>query len=125
MTANAAACGTRVRILDKVLPGSAYACASGFTRQESKGIGMLTKIVIFAFLGAILYSLASSFYFLVHDKGEGDRTVRRLSWRIGLSLALVVLLWLGFQFGVIEPHGINPVRYGAPDPALQPPVPGG
>lgn len=72
---------------------------------------MLTKIIIVGFLVAILYSLASSFYFLVHDKGEGDRTVRRLSWRIGLSLVFVVLLWIGFQLGVIEPRGMDPVRY--------------
>lgn len=74
---------------------------------------MLVKIIIFAFLGAILYSLASSFYFLVHDKGEGDRTVRRLSWRIGLSLLLVLLLYAGFQLGLIEPRGIDPVTYPA------------
>ncbi len=74
---------------------------------------MLVKIVIFAFMAGILYSLASSFYFLVHDKGEGDRAVRRLSWRIGLSLGLVLLLFAGFKLGVIEPRGIDPVAYPA------------
>lgn len=72
---------------------------------------MLVKIISFAFLAAILYSLGSSFYFLVHDKGEGDRTVRRLSWRIGLSLLLVLLLYAGFELGLIEPRGIDPVTY--------------
>ncbi|HKL50975.1 MAG TPA: twin transmembrane helix small protein [Wenzhouxiangellaceae bacterium] len=72
---------------------------------------MLTKLVIIAFLLAILYSLGSSFYFLIHDKGEGDRTVRRLSWRVGLSLLLVLLLFAGFKLGIIEPRGVNPVIY--------------
>lgn len=72
---------------------------------------MLSKIIILAFLGAILYSLASSFYFLVNDKGEGDRTVRRLTWRVGLSLLLVIGLWVGFKLGWIEPRGVNPVHY--------------
>ena len=74
---------------------------------------MLVKIIIVVFMLAILYSLASSFYFLVHDKGEGDRTVRRLSWRIGLSLLLVLLLFAGFKLGIIEPRGVNPVTYPA------------
>ncbi|MFU8877237.1 MAG: twin transmembrane helix small protein [Wenzhouxiangellaceae bacterium] len=75
---------------------------------------MLTKIIIIAFFIAILYSLASSFYFLVHDKGEGERTVRRLSWRVGLSLLLVALLFGGFKLGLIEPQGVNPVQYSTP-----------
>ena len=74
---------------------------------------MLTKFIIITFLLAILYSLASSFYFLVHDKGEGDRTVRRLTWRVGLSLGLVLLLFAGFKLGVIEPRGANPIVYPA------------
>lgn len=75
---------------------------------------MVVKIIIVVFMLAILYSLASSFYFLVHDKGEGDRTVRRLSWRIGLSLLLVLLLFAGFKLGIIEPRGVDPVTYPAP-----------
>ncbi len=74
---------------------------------------MLSNIIIIAVFLAILFTLASSFYYLVKDQGEGDRTVRRLSWRVGLSLALLGLLWLGFQFGIIEPQGVNPVQYPA------------
>ncbi|MFU8833139.1 MAG: DUF2909 domain-containing protein [Wenzhouxiangella sp.] len=75
---------------------------------------MLSKVLIIGIFLAILYSLASSFYFLVSDKGDDDyRTVRRLSWRVGLSLGLLLLLWGGFHFGIIEPQGINPVQYPA------------
>jgi hypothetical protein len=74
---------------------------------------LLSNIIIIAVFLAILFTLASSFYYLVKDQGEGDRTVRRLSWRVGLSLALLGLLWLGFQFGIIEPQGVNPVQYPA------------
>lgn len=76
---------------------------------------MLSKILVIAAFVVILYTLASSFYFLVRDSGEGDRTVRRLSWRVGLSLGLVILLWIGFQAGVIEPQGVDPVQYPAGD----------
>ncbi len=75
---------------------------------------MLSKLLIIGIFLGILYTLASSFYFLVKDQGEGDRTVRRLSWRVGLSLGLVLALWAGFHFGIIEPQGVNPVRYPAP-----------
>jgi hypothetical protein len=76
-------------------------------------LALLSKILIIGVFLAILYTLASSFYFLVKDQGDGDRTVRRLSWRVGLSLGLVVFLWVAFQFGIIEPQGVNPVRYPA------------
>ena len=70
---------------------------------------MLIKLIIILFLLTILYSLASSFFFLVRDKGEGDRTVRRLTWRIGLSLALFLMLWAAFYMGWIEPNS-GPVK---------------
>jgi hypothetical protein len=70
---------------------------------------MLIKIFIVLFLLIILYSLASSFFFLVRDKGQGDRTVRRLTWRIGLSLALFVLLWIAYWLDWIEPNS-GPIR---------------
>ena len=64
---------------------------------------MFVKAVIIVFLLVILYTLGSSFYFMVRDKGEGDRVVKRLSWRIGLSLLLLAVLYLMFLAGWIEP----------------------
>lgn len=74
---------------------------------------MISKLFVIGIFLAILYTLASSFYFLVKDQGDGDRTVRRLSWRVGLSLGLILLLWLGFHLGIIEPQGVDPVRFPA------------
>ncbi len=74
---------------------------------------MLGKVLIIAVFLGILYSLASSFYFLVKDDSDSDRAVKRLTWRIGLSLALIGALWVGFELGVIEPQGVNPVQYPA------------
>ena len=71
---------------------------------------MFMKIVIILFLLTILYSLASAFFFLVHDKGQGERTVRRLTWRIGLSLVLFIMLWGAYQLGWIESSGKGPIR---------------
>lgn len=71
---------------------------------------MLIKGVIFIFLLTILYTLGSSFYFMVKDNGEGDRTVKRLTWRIGFSLLLLALLYLMFLLGWIEGSG-GPINY--------------
>ena len=73
---------------------------------------MLVKAVIILFMVFILYSLGSAFVFMVKDKGEGDRTLHRLMWRIGLSLFLLLLLFVMFQLGWIELSG-GPVRYGS------------
>ena len=66
---------------------------------------MLAKFVIVIFLLTILYTLGSSFYFMVRDKGEGKRTLKRLTWRISLSLLLLVLLYIMFLMGWIEGSG--------------------
>jgi len=71
---------------------------------------MVMKILIIVFILAIIYSLGSALIFLVKDHGEGDRTVNRLSWRIGLSLVLFLFLWAAYQLGWIEPSS-GPVRY--------------
>lgn len=73
---------------------------------------MLVKAVIIIFLLTILYTLGSSFYFMVRDKGEGDRTLKRLMWRIGLSILLLLLLYVMHLLGWIEPSG-GPVNYGS------------
>ena len=75
---------------------------------------MLSKLLIIGFLLIILYTLLSSFYFLVKDKGEGKRTVNRLSWRVALSLFLFLLLLVAFKLGWIEPHGYQPAYYSSP-----------
>ncbi|MDT8319424.1 MAG: twin transmembrane helix small protein [Xanthomonadales bacterium] len=74
---------------------------------------MAIKIVVILFIIAIIYSLASAMFTLVRDKGEGDRTVRRLSWRIGLSILLFIFLWVAYQLGWIEPNS-GPVRMPTP-----------
>lgn len=60
------------------------------------------KIVVILFLVFIVGSLFSALYFLVRDKGQGERTVRALTVRIALSLTLFALLVLGYHFGFIS-----------------------
>ena len=66
----------------------------------------MQKPLIIAFLILILWNLGAGLYYMMVDKGTTNRTVRSLSWRIGLSVVLIVLVALGIFTGVIKPHGI-------------------
>ncbi len=57
-------------------------------------------LVIAAFI-AIVGSLFSGLVFLVRDKGQTERTVRALTVRIALSVALFVFLMISFWLGLI------------------------
>ncbi|HYP66672.1 MAG TPA: twin transmembrane helix small protein [Thiobacillaceae bacterium] len=55
----------------------------------------------------ILFSLGSALYYLVHDKGGTDRTVKALTLRISLSLTLFLILMASYYFGLIPPEGLR------------------
>ncbi|HEC28758.1 MAG TPA: twin transmembrane helix small protein [Gammaproteobacteria bacterium] len=63
------------------------------------------KILVVALLLVIISALFSGMYYMMKDKGKSDRTVKALTWRIGISIALFVILLIGQATGLIEPHG--------------------
>lgn len=67
---------------------------------------MAGKILIVTALAAILYQLGAGLYFMMVDHGSTGRTVRALTWRIGLSVGLILVVMLGVATGWIQPHGI-------------------
>ncbi|HEY6940878.1 twin transmembrane helix small protein [Dokdonella sp.] len=69
---------------------------------------MAGKILIVTALAAILYQLGAGLYFMMVDHGSTGRTVRALTWRIGLSVGLIVVVMLGVATGWIQPHGVAP-----------------
>jgi Protein of unknown function (DUF2909) len=71
---------------------------------------MLIKAVVVVMLVLIFASLFSALVFLFKDKGRGKRTAQALTWRIGLSLTLFLLLMAGFYFGIIPPGGLHLLR---------------
>jgi hypothetical protein len=68
---------------------------------------LIVRYVVLAFVFVILAALFSGLFFLVRDQGRSTRTVKALTWRIGLSLALFLLLLAGYYFGLIQPHGVG------------------
>jgi uncharacterized membrane protein len=68
---------------------------------------MLPKILIVFVLIMIVASLGSALVYLLKDRDRSPRTVKALTARIGMSLALFFLLLLGYQAGVLHPHGLR------------------
>jgi hypothetical protein len=70
-------------------------------------VAIIIKVIIGILFACILFALGSALYFLVHDKGDSDRIVKALTWRIGLSIFLFILLFVAFALGWIAPHPIQ------------------
>ena len=68
---------------------------------------LLFKLIIVILLLFVVVSLFSAFYFLMKDPGSSTRIIKSLAIRIGLSLFIMALLFVGSQFGWIEPHGFG------------------
>jgi hypothetical protein len=63
------------------------------------------KLIIVLMLICVIGSLFSGLFFLYRDQGSGDRAVKALTLRIGLSIAVFVMLLLGYRFGLISGLG--------------------
>lgn len=60
------------------------------------------RIVIIVFVVLILLSLGSALVYLIRDKGSSNRTVKALTIRVGLSIALFLFLMAGYYFGFLQ-----------------------
>jgi len=69
---------------------------------------MIIKYLIVAAFIAIFASLGFSLYFMMKDTGQSKRMVNSLTVRISLSVALFVLLFVAWYFGLIQPHPVVP-----------------
>jgi hypothetical protein len=65
---------------------------------------MLFKLIVILFLIAILYSLGSGLFFLVKHESKSMNVVKALTWRVGLSLFLFILLFIAYGLGWVVPH---------------------
>lgn len=67
----------------------------------------LIRIVVIIVLVAIVYSLGTALFHLATDKGDSKKMVRALTVRVGLSMALFLLLMVAWWAGLITPHGLG------------------
>jgi hypothetical protein len=71
---------------------------------------VLIKYVIVVMLVLILISLGKALFHLSSRKPEdGAKMVKALAWRIGLSVALFLLIIVGYYLGWLDPaaRGLN------------------
>ncbi len=69
---------------------------------------MVIKIIILFLLLLIALSLGAGMFSLIKDRGETNRTVKFLTFRIVLSIIAFVILVVSFLMGWIQPHGLLP-----------------
>jgi len=67
---------------------------------------MVIKVVVVVLLLAIFVSLASAAVYLFRERGDSTKMAKALTYRIGLSVTLFLLLMAGFYLGIIPPSGI-------------------
>ncbi len=67
---------------------------------------MIIKIIVILLLFTVLLSLSSGLVFVVKDKGESNRAVKALTFRVGLSVFAFLLLMVGHYAGWIQPNGV-------------------
>ncbi len=62
---------------------------------------MLFKVIVIGMLLLIGYNLFSALYHMMKGKQHDPKMIKSLTWRVGLSILLFLLLMLGFYTGVI------------------------
>lgn len=67
---------------------------------------MVFKIVILSLLFVVIISLASALRAMATGD-KSDKMIKALSWRIGLSVFIFILLLIGQAMGFITPHGLS------------------
>lgn len=67
---------------------------------------MVFKIIVLILLAIVLITLGSALYHLISNKGDSEKLLKSLTWRIGLSVFIFVLLFVGQAVGLITPHGL-------------------
>jgi Protein of unknown function (DUF2909) len=85
---------------------------SGWTRHspgvyKQTHMEMIVRILIVAVLIGIVASLGSALFQLSRKSGDSRRLARDLTIRVGLSVALFLLLMIAWYLGLIAPHGLS------------------
>ncbi|MFM9834808.1 MAG: twin transmembrane helix small protein [Methylophilaceae bacterium] len=69
---------------------------------------MWPRFIIIAILIFIAFNLFNALYHLMKGDTHDTSVVKSLTWRVGLSIGLFLLLMLGFYTGVISGHAVLP-----------------
>jgi hypothetical protein len=64
------------------------------------------RYVVIAVLVLILASLGSALFYMLRERDDPKKMARALAIRVGLSVALFLLLMAGWFFGLWRPGGL-------------------
>jgi hypothetical protein len=64
----------------------------------------LGRLIVIAVLVTIVAFLGSALFQLARREGDSQKMLRALTWRIGLSVALFLVLVVLWRAGLIRPH---------------------
>lgn len=77
---------------------------------EGKNVELF-RLAVVGMLIAIVYNLGSALFSLSRKdrdpERDGQRMVRSLTWRIGLSVALFLMILVAWKYGIIQPHAVG------------------
>jgi putative copper export protein len=66
------------------------------------------KALVFLMMVLVVVALFKSLSAMMRGESADGKTVKALTWRIGLSVAIFLFLLVAAFFGWIEPHGVRP-----------------
>jgi hypothetical protein len=64
----------------------------------------MVRIFFIGMLLLIIGALVTALIRLMSGKGNDEGTVKALTWRISLSIAMLILLLIAFKLGLITPN---------------------
>ncbi len=68
---------------------------------------LLLKLIIVILLIFVVISLFTALYLLIKSPDNSEKVVKSLAIRVGLSLFVLMLIFVGSRFGFIEPHAFG------------------
>lgn len=63
------------------------------------------KVLVVVLLGCIIASLGKAMFHMSSGPEDSAKTVRALTFRISLSVALFIVLFVAWYAGALTPHG--------------------
>jgi len=63
------------------------------------------KVVVLVLLGLIVTSLGKALFHMSSSPEDSAKTVQALTFRIGLSVTLFIVLLIAWYAGALTPHG--------------------
>jgi len=67
---------------------------------------LIFKIIIVSLLFVVIFSLGHAAIVMANGGDTDGKMLKSLTWRIGLSVFIFILLLIGQATGLITPHGI-------------------